>query len=82
MAVLTKESIEKFVKEYEGSLYIETYHQSRSTHWLKLHTTGGGRTLGKVPKNIFKWFDLEMMNQQPPYINVSWRKFKSSVGVG
>lgn len=79
--ILTKESIVNYVKKYEGSLYIETYHQSKPDHYLKVHTTGGGMTLGRVSAKIFTWFETELMSQQPGYINVSWKKFSKSAGV-
>lgn len=79
--ILTKESIENFIKKYEGSLYIEIYHASKPTNYLKVYTTGGGMTLGRVSARIFTWFTTEWMKEQPPYINVSWRKFSKSDGV-
>lgn len=79
--ILTKEQITNYKSKYEGSLYIETYHASKPYHYLKVHTTGGGMTLGRVSAKIFSWFELVMMNEQPPYINVSWKKFAKRDGV-
>lgn len=79
--ILTKEQITNYKEKYDGSLYIEIYHASKPTNYLKVHTTGGGMTLGRVSARIFTWFKTEWMKEQPPYINVSWRKFSKSAGV-
>lgn len=73
--IIYKAAITNYIEKYEGSLYIETYHASKSTHYLKVNTINGPQTLGRVSKAIFTWFNLEQTEEQPAFINVSWFKF-------
>ena len=76
MRMLRKAEIQEFVEKYRPYLYVEQYHASKPTRYLKIKvdTPDGSKTLGRVPKNIFTWYDLEFHSTM--FINVSQYTFK------
>lgn len=76
--IIPKSTVDKHVQKWRDSLYVEITHQSSPGYHLMLHTDNGEKVLGRVSKKIFKWYELEKMEQQPGYVNLSWHKFKAS----
>lgn len=75
--IISKNKVAEYVSKFRTSLYIEIIHQSKPGYHLILHTTSGEKILGRVSKNIFKWYETEPTKSQSGYMNISWHKFKS-----
>jgi len=75
--ILNKKAIDDYVAMYKDSLRVETTRQSKPGYHLEIKTHEGFKILGRVPKNIFKWYDLVLMDKQSGFINIIWHKFKS-----
>lgn len=77
--MLRKKEISEYVGKYKDSLFVEKFLQSRPYQALRILTKRNGisreETLGLVPKNIYSWFKLTLMDNQPRYINVIRFKF-------
>lgn len=75
--VLSKEQTGAYVDKYKDFLYVEVDNGCRHIgRHLMLNTEKGQRTLGRLNKSVFKWYPLVKTEDQPPYINIHWFKFK------
>lgn len=75
--VLKSSEIKKWIAVSRQSLRIEVY--DGSPH-LQIFLSDKGKryfkTLGRVRNDIFKKYDLTLMETQSGYVNVVWYKFK------
>jgi hypothetical protein len=80
--MLTKSKITSLHNEHAGSLLVEVFLGSKPTRYLKIFTPKGLVVLGRVPKGTFTWFQLELMKEQPPEVNIAWYKFSDVLSKG
>lgn len=77
--MLRKKDIKDYVDAHKESLFVEKFLQSRPYQALRILTKRNGilreETLGLVPKHIYKWHKLVLMDNQPGFINVVRFKF-------
>lgn len=67
----------ELIEKYKPALRVEIIHQSSPGYHLEINITGKGfKTLGRVPKSIFRKYELVLMDNQAGYMNISWYKFK------
>lgn len=77
IGMLSKSDAEKYLKMYgKEHFFLEVFNEYRGSIYLKLMTSKGPRTIGRLPKSVFKWFEFEKTIEQPGFINMTWYKFK------
>lgn len=74
--ILPKTKVKELVEKYKPYLYLEYVYSGGLGIHLELKTDKGVKTLGRVSKNIEKWYELIPTTEQPDYINIKWFKFK------
>lgn len=75
--MLSKKDTEKYLKMYgKEHFFLEVFNEYKGSIYLKLMTSKEPRTIGRLPKSVFKWFELEKTQQQTGYVNMVWYKFK------
>lgn len=80
--IMSADRFRQLVADYGKALFIEVTHQSKPGYHLMLNNPGQGPvTLGRVSRGLFKKLDPVKMENQPPYINVSYWKFKNPAEV-
>lgn len=62
--MLNKAQVETYVEKFGRSMYVEVEDSKQPKRELKVHTSRGGVLLGRVPKNVFKWFKLIPLSQE------------------
>jgi len=76
--MLKKEQIDEIVCKYKSKLYIEIDMGSRIGRHLMAKGENSRFIFGRVPSNIFKWYNLVQTSDQPLAINLTWYKFEDT----
>lgn len=89
--MMNKKRLQELREKYPDSLFVEVIQMSvnliasndnpleyrkGSLYYLCANTPSGIKRIGRVSRNIFKWYSLVKMDSQPGFINNSWWKFE------
>lgn len=76
--MLKMAEINDLILKYRKSLRIEVWKASKPKFFLEIRQPSGMKTLGRIPKSVFKRPDVMPMDAQPGFINVAWYKFSQT----
>ena len=77
--VLSKAEVDTIISQHKKSLRVTSIDSSPHLEVLEKDAKGNlaFKTLGRLRKDIFTRYELELMEEQSPAINVVYYKFKT-----